>query len=268
MEELPEVHGNTDDDGPLSVADGHAVDDCRNIDGSEQDAHGGTVLMGEVHEGLCGDDALHQVIVSVFIHLAAQLVGLDGGHLLELGALHPLIILRERIRRLLGGGGNVGGGIGDLNAVHQGQVSCQHLPEEDEGTGAVCQHMEHFQIDAPSVVGDPVQKAAKTRIIQGSQRREVILGHGGGLIQPVQIVPEQALAQRTVEMREFVNGLIQGLLEERGIHILRQLADNAEDAGIKPVRGTGYDDGGIVELVPSPGAGAGGICIFHKASLS
>ena len=58
--------------------------------------------MGELHHGFGGDNSLQQVIVLIFILLALQLIGFHRGHLLQLRALHLLVIMRKCICGFLG----------------------------------------------------------------------------------------------------------------------------------------------------------------------
>ena len=101
-EKLPKIYRNTDDDRALSLLHGHSVHNGGNVHRGQKNADGGVVLMGEFHHGFGGDNSLQQMIALVFILLSFQLIGFHRGHLLQLRALHLLVIMGKCIGGLLG----------------------------------------------------------------------------------------------------------------------------------------------------------------------
>ena len=150
--------------------------------------------------------------------------------------------------------------------MYEGEVARNHLPEEDKSTGAVRKDMKHLQIDAVFVVSDPVEQILKSRKIKRRKRRLVVLGHGGGFIQAIQVIPEKTLAECTVKVRKFHNGILQRVLENIRNNRLLQLTDDAKDTGVKAVGGAGDDDGCIIKFVPFPGTGSR--CCFHSSMIT
>lgn len=94
----------------------------------------------------------------------------------------------------------------------------------------------------------------------------MVLSHSGGFIQAIQVIPEKPLAECTVKVRKFHNGILQCVLENSRLNRLLQLTDDTEDTGVKAVGRAGDDDGCIIKFVPFPGTGSR--CCFHSSMIT
>ena len=156
----------------------------------------------------------------------------------------------EGIRSLLLRGRPFGRGKLFFKAVFFRKIPGYQCLQKRESAGAVRQRMKHFENDSALEITYAVEQIPSAGIVQHTAGALMIFLHFGAKTGTVQIVPEEALAKNDIEMVVFAHRLVERVLQSDGVYRLRELADDAEDAGVAAVRGRRNDFGGIIQFVP------------------
>ena len=135
--------------------------------------------------------------------------------------------------------------------VCQPKVLVGQLPQKRYAPHPVCQHMEHFQIDALSIVSDPEEIAVVLALMNQAAGICALLPDTRRLL-PVflEIIPENTAAQTQVKSRYLRRYHIQRFLQKLRLDLFREY--HADAVGVRHLLSRDYREkiGRIVQFIP------------------